>query len=357
MPLIQSVATQLAPHCYSQEEITRALMDQWASNYHNPERILRFQRNVLVGSRHLALPLEQYKEMNGLGAYNTAWINAAVPLATDAVTTLLDGANLDPGAINLIASTTVTGVAVPSLEARLMNTLPFSRQTRRLPLMGLGGLGGVAGINRVCDYLKAYPTHAAILLSVELCSLTHQSMDVSIPNLIASGLFGDGCAAVLMVGDDHPLATTSPLRWINSRSAFFKDTERVMGWDIVDSGFKVVLSPEVPKLVEAELPDELNDFLQSEGYTRKDLAFIVAHPGGPKVLTAMQGALALDEKALEKSWKSLKELGNMSSSSVLFVLKDTLDQSELSGQLGVMVAMGPGFCAELSLLRGTEGQE
>lgn len=356
MSLIHSVETKLAPHCYSQEEITRALMSQWASNYHNPERILRFQRNVLVGTRHLALPLEQYKTMQGFEAYNSAWIEAAVPLTTELVRTLLDHAELDAAEINLIASTTVTGIAVPSIEARLMNTLPFSRQTKRMPMMGLGCLGGVAGLNRVCDYLKAYPKHAAILLSVELCSLTHQSMDMSIPNLIASGLFGDGCAAVLMVGEEHPLATKSRLRWLDSRSAFFNGTERVMGWDMVDSGFKVVLSSEVSQLVEQELPSELDDFLKCNNYSRSDLQFIVAHPGGPKVLTAMETALALDERFLEKSWRSLREFGNMSSSSVLFVLKDTLEGS-VAGQLGAMLAMGPGFCAELNLIYGMDGSE
>lgn len=353
MPFIHSVSTQLAPYRYSQEEITSALMEQWASNYHNPERILRFQRNVLVGSRHLALPLDQYKQIQGFGAANDAWIKTALPMATKAVTSLLQRADCPASEIRLLTSTTVTGIAVPSIDARLMNTVPFSPQTRRMPLLGLGCLGGVAGINRVCDYLVAYPNHAAILLSIELCSLTHQAKDLSIPNLVASGLFGDGCAAVLAVGDDHPLASSAPLRWHQGRSAFFQDTERVMGWDLIDSGFQVVLSSEVPDLARAKLRSELNAFLEDEAYQRDQLDFFIAHPGGPKVLKAMEESLNLDENALALSWRGLKEYGNMSSTSVLFALRDTLEEREIRGQWGAMIAMGPGFCAEFNLIEGT----
>ncbi|MEC9465800.1 MAG: type III polyketide synthase, partial [Myxococcota bacterium] len=292
----------------------------------------------------------KYQEIEGFGDFNQAWIDAAVPMATDTVEKLLDDAGLSAADISAIMSTTVTGVAVPSLEARVMNKLPFPRHTKRMPLFGLGCLAGVAGINRAGDYLKGHPEEAVILLSVELCSLTLQRDDLSVANLIASGLFGDGCAAVLMVGDDHPLAAQSPLSWHHPRSAFFEDTERVMGWDVVDSGFKIVLSPEVPKIVSEELPGEVDSLLQEAALDERP-DFIVAHPGGPKVMMAMQNALKLEENALEKSWKSLAAHGNMSSSSVLFILRDTIEDLPPKGSVGMMAALGPAFCAELNLLR------
>ena len=351
MPYIHSVTRTLAPHSYTQEQLSAALLEIWGERYVNPERILRFQQNVLVGGRSLAVPLEQYDKLKDLGEANDAWLEAAVPMATKATSELLEGAGLEASDISQLTSTTVTGLAVPSLDARLMNTLGFSRDTRRTPLFGLGCLAGVAGINRVGDYLKGHPDQAAVLVAVELCSLTLQRDDLSVANIIASGLFGDGCAAVLMVGDEHPLAKSSPLEWSNPRSAFFENTERVMGWDVVGSGFKVVLSPEVPRLVAEELPGEVEGLMQDASMPGQRPDFIVAHPGGPKVLEALQDALDLGPEDLKLSWESLKAYGNMSSASVLFILHDTLKAPPPPGSVGMMAALGPGFCAELNLLR------
>ena len=351
MPFIHSVACALAPNYYDQETLTRSLLEDWSGSYVNTDRILKFQKNVQVGGRHLAVPLERYQQLKTFGDFNDAWLEAAVPMATEAIDKLLSDAGLSPEDVGSLTSTTVTGLAVPSLDARLMNRLPFPRSTRRTPLFGLGCLAGVAGINRVGDYLAGHPKEAAILVAVELCSLTLQKQDLSVANLIASGLFGDGCAAVLMVGDEHPLAKVAPLEWSNPRSAFFADTERIMGWDVVDSGFKVVLSPEVPKLVAKEVPGEVEALLQEADLDQDKPDFVVAHPGGPRVLEALQDALELDEGMLQASWDSLNEHGNMSSASVLFILKDTLDNLPPKNSVGVMTALGPGFCAEFNLLK------
>ncbi|MBJ93931.1 MAG: type III polyketide synthase [Rickettsiales bacterium] len=351
MPFIHSVSSALAPNYYDQETLTRSLLEDWNGKYVNTDRILKFQKNVKVGGRHLAVPLERYKQLKSFGDFNDAWLEAAVPMATQAVEELLEGAGLSPEDIGSLTSTTVTGVAVPSLDARLMNQLPFPRSTRRTPLFGLGCLAGVAGINRVGDYLVGHPKEAAILIAVELCSLTLQKEDLSVANLIASGLFGDGCAAVLMVGDEHPLAASAPLEWSNPRSAFFPETERIMGWDVVDSGFKVVLSPEVPKLVANEVPGEVKALLEEAEVGQDKPDFVVAHPGGPRVLEALQAALELEPEMLQHSWDSLEQHGNMSSASVLFILKDTLENLPPTNSVGMMTALGPGFCAEFNLIR------
>lgn len=351
MPLINSVHTVLAPHYYDQEALIEALVAEWSQHYYNPQRIVEFQRNVLVGGRYLAVPMERYRELGGFGEHNDVWIEVAVPMAEQAVSGVLEKAGLVPDQINLIASTTVTGLAVPSLEARLMNRLDFSKQTKRMPFFGLGCLGGVAGVNRVLDYLQGHPTEAAILLSIELCSLTIQREDLSVANIISSGLFGDGCAAVLLVGDQHPLADSSPLTVFAPRSVFFPDTERVMGWDVVDGGFKVVLAPNVATVVSENLPAELESLLSDEGLGDEEPSFFVGHPGGPRILDAVQSALDLPKDALKPSWDSLTQYGNMSSTSVLFVLADTIEKLPPEGTLGLMFAFGPAFCCELALLR------
>ena len=350
MPLVYSTSTALAPHEYSQDELIAALLERWSERYYNPGRIEQFQRNVLVGSRHLALPIEAYEDLKGFGAHNDAWIRVATDMAESAVTNVLQSAGLTAADISIVVSTTVTGIAVPSLEARLMNRLPFSAATKRVPLFGLGCLAGCAGVNRLGDYLQGHPTEAGLMLSVELCSLTLQREDLSVANIIASGLFGDGCGVVLMVGDEHPLAAEAPLSWSHPRSVFFPDTERIMGWDMVDSGFKVVLSPEVPSLVKQELPGAVQGLLAEAELTPDGLDFYVAHPGGPKVLGAMQDALGLTQKDLQASWDSLATYGNMSSTSVLFVLHELLKDLPPAGQRGLMAAMGPAFCAEFNLL-------
>jgi alkylresorcinol/alkylpyrone synthase len=351
MPHIVAVQTALPDNFYSQEELIEAFLARWGQRFINPERIARFQRNVLVGGRHLALPMARYHELEGFGAHNDAFIEVAVPLATKAVAGALAAAGLDAAAVALIVSTTVTGIAVPSLEARVMNRLPFASTTRRMPLFGLGCLAGAAGINRAADFLLGHPRAAAVFFSVELCSLTLQKEDLSIANLVASGLFGDGAAAVVMVGDEHPLAQAAPLQVVAARAAFFRDTERVMGWDVVDSGFRVVLAPNVAEVVSEHLPAAVDALCASAALRRDELAFFIGHPGGPKVLRCAAAALGLPDDAFAASWDSLARFGNMSSTSVLFVLADQISAGLPVAADGLLFAFGPAFCAELTLLR------
>lgn len=353
MPRIVAVETALPKNFYDQEQLIEALVQRWGQRYVNPERIAKFQRNVLVGGRHLALPMERYDELQGFGAHNDAWIEVAVPLAAGAVQTLLEKNGLDAGAVDLLSSTTVTGIAVPSLDARLMNRLPFAPTTRRMPLFGLGCLAGAAGINRVADFLRGQPQAAAVFVSVELCSLTLQKNDLSIANIVASGLFGDGAAALLMVGDEHPLAAKAPLKVVAGRSHFIADSEEVMGWNVVDSGFEIVLAPNVAEVVATEMPKALDALLREQQMQRSDLGFFIGHPGGPKVLRSAATALGLSDEDFALSWDSLARYGNMSSTSVLFVLAEAIQAGFKNADYGLLFAFGPGFCAELVLLRAS----
>jgi alkylresorcinol/alkylpyrone synthase len=230
--------------------------------------------------------------------------------------------------------------------------MPFSPNLKRVPLFGLGCVAGAAGLARVSDYLRGHPNEAAILLSIELCSLTIQADDFSIANIVSSGLFGDGAAAVLLVGDDHPGQAGSGPRVIDNRSIFFPDTEYVMGWDVMDSGLKIVLSGDVPQLAEAHVRPEVETFLGEHGLSIQDIKHWIAHPGGPKVIQAIETALGLSDDALSISRESLAAAGNMSSTSVLLILEETLSRFKPEpGTYGLLMAMGPGFCAELVLLQ------
>ena len=220
---------------------------------------------------------------------------------------------------------------------------------RRVPIFGLGCVAGAAGIARAADYVRAYPSQAAALVSVELCSLTIQRDDLSVANLISSGLFADGSAAAIVTGADLP--STGP-EIVATRSIFYPDTEQMMGWKVTEKGFRITLSPEVPVLIREHLGHDVDAFLGDHGHKRGDIKSWVLHTGGPKVLEATAAALDLHNGQLDASWDCLKKVGNLSSASVLVVLEDVMrNRRPQPGTLGVLAAMGPGFCSELLLLR------
>ena len=358
-PRIAYAAIALPEHSYTQAELSERLARRWADRPKMLGALHKLHEAMEVDRRCLALPMDDYDDLKDFGAANDAFIRVGTELGARAVRDAIAGAGLEPSDIDALFFTTVTGLAVPTIDARLANVLKLRPNVRRTPMFGLGCVGGAAGIARASDYLRGHPDHVAVLLSVELCSLTLQE-DLSVPNLIASGLFGDGSAAVVLVGSER---TTPPPRIaprnavprrrgpvvIDSVSALFPDTERVMGWDVGASGFKIVLSADVPKIAHEKLPAEVDGFLAAHGLRRTDIQHWICHPGGPKVITAMEEALALPENALALTRSSLQSIGNLSSASVLHVLSQAMENAR-PGDKGLLMAMGPGFCAELVLL-------
>lgn len=345
---IASVGRAFPSNYVDQDTLIAAFRAAWAERYHNLGRIEQLHRNVLVGGRHLALPIEDYIGLDFTKA-NDAFVRVATDVGAEAVRDALARAGLTARDVDAIWFVSVTGLAAPSIDARLVNRLGFRSDIKRTPIFGLGCVAGAAGIARVADYLRGNPKDVALLLSVELCSLTLQKEDLSIPNLIASGLFGDGAACVVMTGVEH--ASAAGPHVVASRSIFYPDTEDIMGWKIGASGFQIVLSSEVPEVVRKYLKDDTDRFLADHQLGYDDIAVWVAHPGGPKVLQTMEEVFPLPPNALERTWRSLREVGNLSSASVLMVLRETLETPQAPGTLGLMVAMGPGFCSELVLLR------
>ena len=353
MSTLVAVNGVLPPHVYEQAELTAAFAEMTTGTGLDPRIVRRLHNSAQVKTRHLALPLEHYAKIDSFGAANDAFIATGLDLGAEAITGALRSAGLDPTDVDLVISTTVTGVAVPSIEARIAAQIGLREDVKRIPMMGLGCVAGAAGIARLHDYLLAYPDHVAVLLSIELCSLTVQRDDGSMAAIVASALFGDGAAAVVAVGARRAerLGLTGP-QVIGSRSRLYPDSERAMGWDVGDSGLRIVLGAEVPALVMRHLGADVASFLSSYDLEIGDVARWVCHPGGPKVLDAVQQALGLPRSALEVTWRSLAEVGNLSSASVLHVLRDTLSAPPPEpGSSGVVLAMGPGFCSELVLLR------
>ncbi len=351
---IASVGTAYPKYRYPQAEITKALQKRWEGKLEEPRILNRLHANCGVDFRYTVFPLEVYETMRGFGETNSAWITAAVDIGGQAVTRALERVGLTAADISAIFFASVTGIASPTIDARLINLMPFPTSVKRTPIFGLGCVAGAAGISRAADYVRAFPDQYALLLSVELCSLTWQDDDQSIANLISTGLFGDGAAAVVLAGAETKLgrAEHNGPRILATRSTFYRHTQHVMGWDIGDLGFKIVLSPDVPKVVNENLKHNVECFLAERNLKLSDISSYIFHSGGPKVLEAMETALGLPTDALEPSWRSLREVGNLSAASVLAVMEDYLVNTPgKQGTYSILAAMGPAFCSELVLLQ------
>jgi alkylresorcinol/alkylpyrone synthase len=347
--IIAGAASALPKNEYDQRVLLAALKAYWGPRMEEPRFLERLHQRVGVERRCLALPMEAYYGLNTWGQANDKWIEVALDLAEEGLTLALKRSGLRAAQLGAIYSVSVTGIASPSLEARLMNRMKLPAHIKRVPIFGLGCVAGAAGVARAADYVKAYPEQAAAVIAVELCSLTLQKDDLSAANLISSGLFGDGCGVALVAGAET--GARGP-RIVATRSVFYPNTEHVMGWQISEKGFRIVLSREVPEMVEKNLAGDTDAFLADQGLTRANIGSWILHTGGPRVLEATQTALNLPEGALEASWECLRRTGNLSSASVLLVLEETIENRRpAAGTYSLMAAMGPAFCSELLLLQ------
>jgi alkylresorcinol/alkylpyrone synthase len=364
MSTIAAVAPVLPEQSYPQGLIAAELATMLVGGDDGRAALLaRLHGSMGITRRHLALPLERYPQIRTFTEANDAFIALGTELAERAARRALADARLSPGDVDFLLFTSVTGVSAPSIDALLVGRLGMRPDVKRMPSFGLGCAGGAASLARVHDYLVGHPDDVALLVSVELCSLTLQHDDPSTANIVASGLFGDGAAAVVVLGarragpwrlEVGEAAAAAPAV-IDTRSRIYPDSEGDLGWHVGSGGFRIVLSPRLPDVIEGHLADDVADFLYPHGLKAGDIPTWVAHAGGPKILDATARALDLPAGLLDQSWASLADCGNLSSSSVLHVLARTMAaRSAPPGSEGVLLAFGPGVCAELVLLRWPE---
>ena len=372
MAYIVNTAVCFPEHYYPQEVLANALRKYFLLMEldFDLDTIDRFFTNVLIKGRYFMLPLDSFYEPPGIEESMNATIKATVDLVEKTVWQLLKKAELEPTDISQLTATSLIP-AVPGIDARIINRIPFSRSLKRMPLAGVGCMGGAFGVARVADYLTAYPTEASILVASEpssslwqgslqrdLCSMIRRLPDDPsqysdiIMTIVTAALFGDGSAAVLMVGDEHPLAQAGYPKVIDSRSMILPDTIHLMGMDIVNTGTRNILRPEVSDHVRVGLRQAIDPLLAKYHLCVDDISRWLVHPGGPKIINAIEDEYNLDNQALHLSREVLAEVGNLSSPTILYILDKTLSAEQPTpGSYGLMVAMGPGFSQEVILLQ------
>ncbi|OMP66049.1 type III polyketide synthase [Domibacillus epiphyticus] len=357
MPKIVSVSTVRLPNKLKQEKTMEFARNLFKDDFQDIERLLSVFQNGEIKTRHFSMPLEWYEREHSLQERNDLYIKLATEYGIKAVENCLRNARFlqQPVAfkeIDAIFFISSSGMATPGIEARIMNRLPFSADTKRIPIWGLGCAGGAAGVSRAYEYCLAFPESKVLVISIELCSLTFQRNDRSKSNLIGTSLFADGAACALITGD-HANVQTNRLTpsILKGESKLLPDSENVMGWDMKDSGLHVIFSRDIPSIIRNWLGGFVEGFLQKEHLSMKDIAHFVAHPGGKKVLDAYEDTLFLSNEKTEHARNVLSEFGNMSSPTVLYVLERFMVNEVHSEDYGLMAALGPGFCGELVLLK------
>jgi alkylresorcinol/alkylpyrone synthase len=351
--VVLGVGQAFPPHRVSQDHVIRVLSDLWAEGGRAPEAVARMHRATGVRTRNLVWPMEAYTAPRTFTETNDTFIQTGTQLGAEALRDAFARTGLDPYDVDHLFVVSSTGVATPSLDARLVNRVGLRLDVKRTPIAGLGCIGGAAGIARAADYVRAFPDEVAAVVAVELCTLTFQRDDTTVANVIATGLFGDGAAAAIVAGERRTaMRGPGPLPSVlGSASVLLADSEDVVGWRVTDSGFNLVLRSDLPDAARDVLGPSLDGFLARHGAARRDVGVWIVHPGGPKLLQAVAETLALPAGALDRSVESLARLGNMSSVSVLCILRDVLDAEPAAGTLGLVLGMGPGFGAEMVLLR------
>jgi alkylresorcinol/alkylpyrone synthase len=321
----------------------------FASRLGDIDRLLPLFDNTGIESRYFSVPPDWFGRGHELDEKNRLYIQSATALGAEASREAMRRAAVNPNEIDYIIYVNTTGLATPSIDARLINVLGLRRDTRRTPIWGLGCAGGAAGLAHAYHYLLGHPGHRVLLVAVELCGLTFIHDDYSKSNLVACALFGEGAAAAILSGDE---IRSDGLEILDTQSVFYPDSLDVMGWNIVSRGMQVVFDKRIPDIVAEHADVELNNFLSKHRLSKEDIRYFLYHPGGVKVVSAYESAYDVNGDRFALSKEVLRDFGNMSSVTVLFVISRYLERQAASGSgYGLVSALGPGFCSESLLLK------
>lgn len=346
MSIIRKVVTENAPYHVDQKEIVQVVRNLFGEHFSDIERLLRVFGNGQIEGRYFAAPLEWFEKERGLEEKNLLYIEEAVRMGSRAVERCLKESGTGMDEIDAFIFVSSSGMSTPTIDARIMNELKMPPHIKRLPIWGLGCAGGAAGLSRAHDYCRAYPNAKVLVLCIELCSLTFQRSDLSKSNLIGTSLFSDGSACALVTGEQAGGENTGFFIH-DTQSTLMADSEDVMGWDVKDEGLHVIFSRDIPQIIESWLKPNLDQFLEKLGRKPEDIQHFIAHPGGKKVLSAYEKSLSIGAEKTENARNVLRDFGNMSSPTVLYVLKEFMKQQPNAGEQGILTALGPGFSSEM----------
>ncbi len=338
---LNAVATAVPPNVLEQSDIERRVRAQFADSA-VVTRLLPVFANTGIERRYSCVPVEWYYDEHRWAERNARYRESALKLVEEAARGALARAAIAPEAIDAIVSVSTTGIATPSLEASLMERIAFGRRTARLPIVGLGCVGGALGLARAADLVRSGSFANVLLIGVECCTLWFRRNEVTKSNIVATALFGDGAAAAVLS------RSGSGARIAAAGEYTFQRSLDIMGWDVADDGLQAIFSRDIPALIARELRAILDDFLARNELTIGEIDTFLSHPGGTKVLDALEGAFAIAPGSLVDSRAVLRDYGNMSSVTLLFVLERALREgafSKSSGRRALLSAMGPGFTA------------
>lgn len=349
LPRIVGVGSAVPPNIIDQATACRDVIAYFSRHWAHAERLGAVFTHAAIDKRHFVVPRAWFDSEHSLAERNTVYLREATAIGQQAIERALAQAGLVPNDVDNLLTVSSTGIATPSLDALLINRLGMRSDVRRTPIWGLGCAGGVAGLARAGELARALPDSITVLMCVETCGLTFQAEDISKKGFIATALFADGAAAVVVAGANR--AASGP-QIVDAQSTLWPDSLRVMGWDVVDNGLEVVFGVEIPRYVADLFPPEVCRLLNRHGMRIDQIAHLVLHPGGAKVLQAYSESLGIGWDRLLASREVLRQYGNMSSPTVLFVLEQVLQHdAPQPGEYGLAAALGPGFSAEQVLLR------
>jgi len=353
MPLLAAISKIDFPKV-DQMKVKQGALELFAPSFPAVERMMSVFDNTEIKTRNFCQPLEYYTKQHSFQEQNDEYIRISLDYSVKAIKECLESAHLDKSAVTDLIFVSTTGLATPSLDALIMNEMRLEPNLGRTPIFGLGCAGGVAGFAKACTLANANPKAVVVFIALELCSLTFLRSDFSKSNFIGSSLFADGVAACLIVGDGCTQKTERRISFLGAQSKLYYDTLDVMGWEFLDSGFKVLFSHDIPTIIGENIREDVASFLEKHGLTIADIRNFIFHPGGKKVLTAYEEALQVEGDFLQNTREVMNEYGNMSSATVLYVLERFYSKGFTDGY-GLMVSMGPGFSSEMVLLSMQNG--
>ncbi len=337
----------MPPYVVTREEVKAYFQYVFPLEANRLEAMMAIVDNSQVKRRYCIHPVEYVIQPRPLSQISREYQEHAVRLGRQVACESLTRAGMKPADIDLIITVSCTGVMIPSLDAHLINDLGFRSDVRRLPITELGCAAGAAALSRAWEYLRAFPEATALIVAVELPSLTFQRANVSQANLISSVLFGDGAAAAIVTG-----RPAHGPRVLDTQSYLFPQSLDAMGFDLKETGFHIVLSKDVPQMIREKIKSLITSLLNRHALSPERISRFILHPGGQKLLLYMEEELGLSRTDTQFSWDVLSQYGNLSSASVLFVLHECLTKKNASaGEYGLLAAFGPGFSAEMVLLQ------